>query len=95
MMTVSAVCRLMPRPPARVDKRKTNFSELGALYLRRRRELASSSRVVEWRRSRSSRSTSVGGIVAGVELESGTAAAAAPSGSSTAAAAAAVVAAQQ
>jgi hypothetical protein len=30
--TTSAVTRLMPRPPARVVRRKANFSESGALY---------------------------------------------------------------
>ncbi len=29
--TVSAVARLMPSPPARVERRNTNFSEPGAL----------------------------------------------------------------
>ena len=29
-MTTSAVCRLIPSPPARVERRKINFSELGA-----------------------------------------------------------------
>jgi len=31
MMTVSAVCRLMPSPPARVERRKRKRSELGLL----------------------------------------------------------------
>jgi hypothetical protein len=31
MMTVSAVARLMPRPPARVDSRKQKSCEPGAL----------------------------------------------------------------
>ena len=31
MMTVSAVCRLRPRPPARVDRMKMKYSESGAL----------------------------------------------------------------
>ena len=31
-MTVSAVAKLIPKPPARVDKRNTNFSEFGLLY---------------------------------------------------------------
>ena len=31
-MTISAVYRLIPRPPALVESRKANFSELGALY---------------------------------------------------------------
>jgi hypothetical protein len=30
-MTTSAVCKLMPRPPARVDNRKQNLGEPGAL----------------------------------------------------------------
>ena len=30
MITVSAVARLMPRPPARVDRRNTNASDVGA-----------------------------------------------------------------
>jgi len=32
MITVSAVTRLIPSPPARVDNRNTNFSDPGALY---------------------------------------------------------------
>lgn len=31
MMTVSAVARLMPTPPARVERRKANSGESGAL----------------------------------------------------------------
>jgi hypothetical protein len=31
MITVSAVAKLMPKPPARVDNKKQNFVELGAL----------------------------------------------------------------
>ncbi len=30
MTTVSAVARLMPRPPARVERRKTNWGAPGA-----------------------------------------------------------------
>jgi hypothetical protein len=33
MMTVSAVAKLMPRPPARVDKRKQNAGEPGAVHI--------------------------------------------------------------
>jgi len=33
MMTVSAVCRLRPSPPALVDKMKTMYSEFGALNI--------------------------------------------------------------
>lgn len=32
MMTVSAVAKLIPKPPARVDNKKQNFVELGELY---------------------------------------------------------------
>lgn len=40
MMTVSAVARLMPRPPARVDRRKQNCWAPGAGEERRCRQVS-------------------------------------------------------
>ena len=34
MMTVSAVARLIPSPPARVERRKTNWGAFGATCVR-------------------------------------------------------------